>query len=270
MEGAATVKIILVTSCKGGVGKSTVAANLAFSLANREKKVLLADCDFDVRCLDLMLGVEDEIMYDLYDAAKGRADIEKVLIKDERSEYLRFAAAPYKGGRDITSEEFSGLIDKMLEYDDFDYIILDTPGSLGVPAILESERANCAIIVASHQPTSIRAAGQTGEYLAKANIPDIRLLINSFDIEAAVEGDRPGINEIIDRSYIQLCGIVPYERELMLGAESGKLACQFKKSNAAAAFDNIAGRLEGLYIPLFRGFSGMRTKKQIKKLFGKM
>ncbi len=264
------VKIILITSCKGGVGKSTVAANLAVSLSNRQKKVLLCDCDFDMRCLDLMLGVENDIMYDLYDVAKGRVGIDRAMLKDARSENLWFAAAPYKGGRDITAEEFSGIIDSALEAEPFDYIILDTPGSLGVPAILESGRANSAVIVASHQPSSIRAAGQTGEYLQRCHIPDLRLLINSFDIMAAIEGKRPGINEIIDRSYIQLCGIVPYERELMLGAENGKLACQLKKSNANAAFDNIASRIEGMYVPLFHGFSGMRVKSQIKNLFGKM
>lgn len=269
-EGSTTVKIILITSCKGGVGKSTVAANLAVSLADRKKKVLLADCDFDMRCLDLMLGVEDEIMYDLYDVAKGRVGIDKAMLKDARSENLWFAAAPYKGGRDITAEEFSGIIDSALEAEDFDYIILDTPGSLGVPAILESGRVNCAVIVASHQPTSIRAAGQTGEYLKQANIVDLRLLINSFDISAAIDGKRPGINEIIDRSYIQLCGIIPYERELMLGAENGLLACQIKKSNANAAFHNVAARIEGLYVPLFKGFFGRKVKKQIKSLFDKM
>lgn len=270
LEGMGTAKITLITSCKGGVGKSTVAANLAMSLAKRGKKVLLADCDFDMRCLDLMLGVENEIMYDLYDAAKGRVGIEKVLLQDERSENLWFAAAPYKGGRDITADEFSKLMDDAADYGEFDYILLDTPGSLGVPAILESGKADSAVIVASHQPTSIRAAGQTGEYLAGNRIAEQRLLINSFDLTAAVCGNRPGINEIIDRSLIQLCGIVPYERELMVGAEEGRLACQIKNSNACAAFDNIAARLTGVYAPLFHGFKGTKTKRLIKRLLGNM
>lgn len=260
------VKIALITSCKGGVGKSTVAANLAMSLARRGKKVLLADCDFDMRCLDLLLGVENDVVYDLYDAAKGRCELERVLLRDERCERLWFAPAPYKGGRDITAEEFSGVLDKALEYEPFDYIMLDTPGSLGVPAILESERVNCAVIVASHQPTSIRAAEQTGAQLEKYGIFDQRLLINSFDFESALKGDRPGINEIIDKSFIKLCGIVPYDRALMLGAEVGKLACELKKSNGGAAFDNIAARLCGDNIPLFDGFFTNRTRRMIKRL----
>ncbi len=238
------------------------------ALALRGKKVLLVDCDFDMRCLDLMLGLENEIMYDLYDAAKGRVSVDRILLRDERSENLWFAAAPYKGGRDITAEEFSVIIDGALETVPFDHIILDTPGSLGVPAVLESGKADSAVIVASHQPSSIRAAGQTGEYLQKNRISDRRLLINSFDFNGAVDGNRPGINEIIDRSFIQLCGIVPYEHELMIGAENGRLACQLRGVNAAAAFDNIAARLCGMYVPLFHGFRGIKTNRQIKRLFG--
>ena len=270
MEGINTVKITLITSCKGGVGKSTVAANLAMSMASRGKKVLLCDCDFDMRCLDLMLGVENEIMYDLYDAAKGRVALERVLLRDVRSQSLWFAAAPYKGGRDITAEEFAKIIRDAMSIEAFDNRILDTPGSLGVPAVLDSGVADSAIIVASHQPSSIRAAGQTGEYLAKCRVLDQRLLINSFDFAAALTGDRPGINEIIDKSFIQLCGIVPYERELMVGAETGRLACQLKNSNACAAFDNIASRLSGMYVPLFYGFHGMKVRGQIRRLLEKI
>ena len=83
-EVCKTAKITLITSCKGGVGKSTAAANLAMALAKRGCKVLLADCDFDMRCLDLVLGVENDILYDLYDAAKGRVTPERAMLRDER------------------------------------------------------------------------------------------------------------------------------------------------------------------------------------------
>ncbi len=268
--GINTAKITLITSCKGGVGKSTVAANLAMALARRGKLVLLCDCDFDMRCLDLVLGVENEIMYDIYDAAKGRAALSRVLLQDERCDSLYFAAAPFRGGHDITAEEFKKVLTDALNFKPFDYILLDTPGSLGVPAVLDSGMTDSAIIVASHQPSSIRAAGQTGDYLLRRRVPEQRLLINSFDLASAIGGTRPGINEIIDKSFIQLCGIVPYETEMMLAAENGRLACQLKSSNAAIAFDNIACRLDGKYVPLFYGFRGMQVKRQLKRLFGQI
>lgn len=270
LEVSVTAKITLITSCKGGVGKSTAAANLAMALARRGRKVLLADCDFDMRCLDLVLGVENDIMYDIYDAAKGRVTVERALLRDERCENLWFLAAPFRGGGDITAEEFRRVIHEALEFTVFDYILLDTPGSLGVPAVLDSGLAGSAIIVASHQPSSIRAAGQTGDYLMRRHVPDQRLLINSFDFASAISGTRPGINEIIDKSYIQLCGIVPYEHEMMLAAENGTLACQLKNSNASVAFDNIACRLDGRYVPLFHGFVGMKAKRQVKRLLGQI
>lgn len=266
-----TVKTILITSCKGGVGKSTCSANLAMALALQGRKTLLVDCDFDMRCLDLLLGVENEIIYDLYDAAKGRAPVSKALLRDERSENLYFLAAPFSGGREITPEELRGVIEAARASEKFEYILLDTPGTLVSPVILEAGIAGSAIIIASHQPSSIRAADKTGEYLSERRISDQRLLINSFDFQGALRGSRPGINEIIDKTYIQLCGIVPYDHELMLSGENGELAFQKSKlSNCAAAYDNIARRLMGLYVPLFRGFGGYKTKQQIKRLLGKI
>ena len=106
--------------------------------------------------------------------------------------------------------------------------------------------------------------------LMKRHIPVQRLLINSFDFIGALNGSRPGINEIIDKSFIQLCGIVPYEHEMMIASENGMLACQLKNSNASIAFDNIACRLEGKYVPLFHGFRGMKARRQVKHLLGQI
>ncbi|MCI8387864.1 MAG: septum site-determining protein MinD [Clostridiales bacterium] len=265
------VRTILVTSCKGGVGKSTCAANLAMSLAKRGKQTLLVDCDFDMRCLDLLLGVEDEVIYDLYDAAKGRIPVSKAMLRDSRCDKLCFLAAPFQGGNELTTDELQNMLISAASDEAFDYIILDTPGSLVSPAILGMGITSSAIIVASHQPSSIRAADKTGEYLSEWRVGEQRLLINSFDFDGAIKGSRPGINEIIDKTYIQLCGIVPYERELMILSENGRLAADSQEiKNCAAAFDNIACRIMGRYVPLFQGFGGIRTKRQIRRLLGRV
>lgn len=269
MPGTYTAaRIILVTSCKGGVGKSTCAANLAAAFALRGKKTLLCDCDFDMRCLDLMLGVENDVVYDLYDAATGRAPLSKALIRDERCGNLYLLAAPYSGGDTLTPEMIAAVFGAA-SADGFEYIIVDTPGTLVPKSVLLTGMARGAVIVASHQPVSIRAADRTAEYLSGYRVPELRLLINEFDVDAAIHGTRPGINEIIDRTSIQLGGIVPYDRRLMLTCEAGEL-CAFdpKLGNAAAAFDNIAARLSGRYAPLFSGFRGYGVRRRIKKLLG--
>ncbi len=248
------------------MGKSTAAVNLAYSLAKNGSRVLLADCDFDMRCLDLLLGAEDRVLYDLLDAAKGRVSVEKAMLRDERSENLYFLAAPSADGRSLTGGELARVFEEARQAEPFDFILLDTPGSLGAPALLEAGIADEAMIVASHHPASIRAACQTGEMLEEAAVPELRLLINQFDLEGAASGRRPGVNEIIDRSYIRLCGIVPYDSALMLASENGKLAFELKHSPAAAAFDNIARRLNGQNVPLFDGFTGWRTKRLIRRL----
>lgn len=236
------------------------------ALALHGKKTLLADCDFEMRCLDLILGVEDEIMYDIFDVAKGRVPVERALLQDERSSLLYFLAAPFKGGDTITSDELRSVFEAAKAFGNFDYIILDTPGALVSPMLLQSGIADGAIIVASHQPASIRAAGQTGDYLISKGITDLRLLINSFDFAGAISGKRPGINEIIDKSYVQLCGIVPFEAGLMLASENGELAFSKKGMNSAAAFDNIACRLMGRSVPLFQNFTKTKVKHQIERL----
>lgn len=258
-------RYILITSCKGGVGKSTCAVNIAAALALRGMRVLLCDCDFDMRCLDLMLGIENEVLYDLYDIAVGRISADKAIMKVERIEGLDFIAAPFHGGSELRSEMLKKVFMEAADHGRYDYILFDTPGALVSDELLEMGLADMAMIVASHQPTSLRAADKTGEYLAKWQINEQRLIINSFDLDAAIKQKRPGINEIIDRTFIRLGGIVPYDRMLMLTAENGEL---IRDGNTFAAFDNIACRIMGRYVPLFENFKGFSARRKVKKLLG--
>ena len=129
-ENALGTHVILFTSCKGGVGKSTVCANLAMSLAEKGKKVLLVDCDFGNRCLDIILGLSDETVYDIGDAVLGRISPEDAVIKDKRSENLFFVAAPGGFDTNITKSAFRRVINIYLKSGKYDFIFIDTPGLL--------------------------------------------------------------------------------------------------------------------------------------------
>lgn len=252
-------KVILVTSCKGGVGKSTISANLAMSLAKLGKKTLLVDLDFSNRSLDLILGCEDSVMLDICDVVKGRATLEKACLTDARCGLLYFCAGPLFYTEKIETDEFVSTVEKAKE--NFEYIIIDTPGSAGEEIQLAAKVADMALVVASHQPTSQRAAEKTAQVLTELGTKEIRLVINSFDASAVLSGERPGIIDIIDKTKIQVIGVIPYSRALALAQEDGLLSCERKKLDSSCAFDNIAKRICGENVPLMKGFhSGNRRK----------
>ena len=242
-------KTVLVTSCKGGVGKSTAVANIAMSLAKRGKRVLAVDCDFSNRSLDLIFGCEDSVLYDICDVLLGRVDIERAIIKDERSENLFFCPAPLETDEDFKPEELKKALDAATEALELDFILIDTPGGAGKPLELAAGVAQSALIVVSHQPTAARAAEKSGILLDRYGVEDQRLIINSFDYDA-VESSITTDSDVVMCAII---GIIPQEYELSLAQEKGILACQMKTSSmkrVQKAFDNIAARLCGDTVPL--------------------
>ncbi len=252
---------VLVTSCKGGIGKSTVAANLSMALAMAGYTVLAIDCDFRMRCLDLIMGFENSSVFNLYDVTSKRCSLERAIVKDDEMPSLYFLAAPSDRHADVSPEDFDALVKSACEYEPdgrgFDYIIIDAPAADDESISMSAPVCDQAIIVCSHMPSSIRAAIFTSELLGEYGVSKQKLVINTFDVKSALACDRLGIIEMIDSSKTMLMGIVPYDRELMICQENGELINKFKKrNNAKAAFINIAKRLCGRQIPLFEGFSG--------------
>ena len=248
----------MITSFKGGVGKSTVTANLAMALAMNGKRVLALDCDFNMRCLDLITGLESKVVYDVCDVCRGTVELSRAVLTDERSENFFFLSAPYSTDVEKSVEEAKNLrevLDAAKKEYSLDYILLDTPGDVTPLMPIVTSCADRAIIVASHAPASIRAAEKTSSALAELGMNDMKLIINNFDVEAVKKKKRPGIIEIIDRTYIQLIGVVPYSKRLGEMQESGSLIDSVKGTNVYCAFDNTAKRIIGHSVPLFSGFS---------------
>lgn len=266
---ASACKTVIVTSCKGGVGKSTVTANLAFALAKRGKRVLAVDCDFSNRSLDLIFGCEDSVIYDICDVIYGRVDIERAVIRDPRSENLFFCAAPLETEESFTREQFSEVLTKAKEAFGLDLILIDTPGAAGNTVELVSGDASLALIVISHQPTAARAAEKTGMMLDRLEIKDQRLIVNAFDAEAVINGLRTGINELIDKTRTRIIGIIPQDYELSLSQEYGKLCAEVDNKNMkkiAAAFDNTAARICGASVPLLKKvYVGKKRRELLEK-----
>ncbi len=256
--------IVMITSCKGGVGKTTVCANLAMTLAKLGKKVLMLDCDFGMRCLDLVCGLEDKCMYDLCDVIVRHISYDKAVIRDERSENLFFLAAPYRYENDIDISSFKGFIESISSALELDYIFIDTHGGNGPEIELGAAVADLALIIATHQSAALRAAEQTNQRLCDLGVPKTKLIINCFDQQRVKKGELPGIIDIIDKTYVKLIGVIPTDHTFVLAQRNGKLIDSFGITNTVRAFFNIALRIEGNNIPLMHDFKKIDRKIILK------
>ena len=257
-------KIVMVTSCKGGVGKSTVSANLGLALAKQGKRVLLYDCDYNIHCLDLIMGLQDNIVFHAGDVAAGRTNLGNAIVKYPSVEGLYLLAAPEDGGSDITAEAFSQMVETGKELLHPDYIILDTPGDLGKSFRFAASVSGSALVITTNQPTAIRAAEKTAAELFDKGV-QARLIINYFDLSdlrSYSKDDRSSIVEIIDQTYTRLIGVIPFQYQLGRAQEKGSLYDSLK-GDIVAAFENIALRMTGEEVPLFRNF---KERKKIKRV----
>lgn len=260
------IKTFLITSCKGGVGKSTVAANLAAAIAKRGKRVLLVDCDFSNRSLDLILGCEEGVVYDICDLVMGRAAASKTVIQDERDSRLLFIPAPHFKNDTFTPEQFAEAVQAAAREYLCEMILIDTPGALDGTLPLVAAAADGALIVTSHQPTTVRGAEKTGYQLEDLGVCEQYLIINRFDIKGILDGVSPGLNELIDRTHVPLIGVVPDSKDVEKAQIKGVLASEMRRDreHAEDAFDEIAGRLCGENIPLMSYLPEKKRRKILK------
>ena len=254
-------KVIMITSCKGGVGKSTIAANLGYTLASDGANTLLIDLDLGNRCLDLILGLESRALYDVRDVAMSGIPLESAEVSFPGNEKFHFLPAPY-GNAEITEDAFSFLISKAKSI--YDYIIIDTPGDIGIPFSLACLVSDISIIAATHGPTAIRAAGYTAQEIEKKGIEHVRLIINGYDVydkKSLSKGARASVIDIIDQTHVKLLGVVPYSAALSRAQERGELVYTLPRGNERRAFRNITDRLEGKSVILFDGFKKISRRK---------
>jgi len=266
MEVSTLGRVIFVTGFKGGVGKTTVSSNIAATLYALGNRVLLIDGDFGMRCMDMVLGLESETLFDCSDILMGRCSPTAAMCEVHDRVGFTFIPAPMNLEEKIPKQAFSDLIAQVR--DEFDYIIIDSCAEMTDYYLAFASVADEAIIVTLHQSTSVRAAEKTAVRLSAMGIKKLSLIVNGYRHAYAEKGRLPNIVDIINRSTVRLLGVVPYSEKLQASQEAAELSFMGKPRRKAslweAAFYNIAKRLTGERIPLFDGVDSPKRRSSYK------
>ncbi len=257
-------RVIFITSFKGGVGKTTLSANLSSVLAGMGHRVLAVDGDFGMRCLDMALGLESEVIYDINDVIGGKCRVEDAVIPCGRTLNLSFLAAPMsRPEATFPANRFMDLFKRLRTM--FDFIIIDSSAEESPYYLAFANAADDALVVSLHQSMSIRAAEKTGMRLQKLGFKNLRLIINCYHDDFAKGEALPSIYELINLSAIRLLGVIPYDPNAVLDQEKGITAFGTDDKTVTpyeAAVYNIACRIKGKNVPLFENVNKPKKKSR--------
>lgn len=236
-------KVYAAVSGKGGAGKSTVVCGLGTALAARGLRTLLIDADEGLRCLDLMLGVSDRLLFDMSDVLDGRCTPDEAVLEVSGVSGLYLLGAPFKHGA------VGSRIDELIELlrNDYDCIIIDSTAGVGEGFRSAVNAADAAIAVVGCDPVSIRDARNVCGLLDSVGMKSRRMIINRFDYRAVRSSLAPQIDRMIDDTALRLVGIVPHDSTLVTCAVKGE---PVMKGRAARSFARIAARLTGRNVRL--------------------
>lgn len=258
---------IVITSGKGGVGKTTTTANLGTALALLEKKVCLIDTDIGLRNLDVVMGLENRIFYDLVDVIEGRCKINQALIKDKRFEHLSLLPAAQTTDKSaVQPESVKQIVDQLK--DEYDYVLIDCPAGIEQGYKNAVAGADKAIIITTPEKASVRDADRIIGLLELENIVSPQLVVNRIRKHLVENGDMLDVEEIVQILSIELLGIVIEDDAVIKAANSGEPVAFQPNTQAALAYRNIARRVLGESVPLLSFEEKKSFLVRIKKFFG--
>ena len=242
-------KTIVMTSGKGGVGKTTATANVGTALALRSNRVAVIDTDIGLRNLDVVMGLENRIVYDLVDVVEGRCRLEQALIRDKHAGELYLIAAAQTRDKDcVTAQQLVGLC-KRLE-DDFDYVIVDCPAGIEQGFRNAIAAAQEALVVTTPEVSAIRDADRVIGLLQAADIRDIRLIINRIKPEMVRQGNMMDASDVLEMLAVDAVGLVPSDDRVITSTNTGTAVVYDSQSPSGREFVRIAARIDGEHLPL--------------------
>jgi septum site-determining protein MinD len=241
-------KVVTVTSGKGGVGKTTATANLGVALARMGKRVVMIDADIGLRNLDVVMGLENRIVYDLVDVVEGRCKLRQALIKHKQFQDLYLIpAAQTRDKTAVSPADMIQLTDKLRP--EMDFVLIDSPAGIERGFRNAVAPADEVLIVTNPEVSAVRDADRIIGLLEAENKGPGRLILNRVKLEMVRKGEMLSADDVTDILAISLIGIVPEDETVVPASNSGIPVTLNENSRAGQAFRNIARRLNGEHVP---------------------
>lgn len=263
-------KAIVITSGKGGVGKTTTTANVGAALAKQGEKIAVIDTDVGLRNLDVVMGLEGRVVYDLIDVFEGRCKLSQALIRDKRVEGLHLLAASQTSDKSVLSEtRMQETVRRLIDDEAFDRVLIDSPAGIESGFQTAASAADGALVVVNPEVSSVRDADRIIGLLEARDVRDVRLIINRMRPEMVKRGDMLEVDDVLEILGVKLIGIVPEDERILISTNLGNPASLDETNRAGGEFRNVARRIRGEDVPYLAltadggGFLG-----GIRRLFG--
>ncbi len=250
-------RAIVITSGKGGVGKTTTTANIGLGLAKHDRKVALVDADIGLRNLDIIMGLENRIVYHLVDVVRGRCQVRQALVKDKRFPHLSMLPASQIDQKEsVTPEQMKDLMTQLKE--DFDFVLIDCPAGIEQGFRNAVAGADEAIVVTTPDVSPVRDADRVIGLLQNS-MGDPQLIINRMAMDMVKRGDMLNQQDVLDILAVRLLGIVPDDEEVVIAGNRGAPVVLNKHSRSGKAYERIVRRIlgEDVPIPELNGHGGL-------------
>lgn len=260
-------RVIVVTSGKGGVGKTTTNANIGTALARAGKKVVMIDTDLGLRNLDLLLGLENRIVYTIVDVVEERCKLKQALVKDKKNPNLcLLAAAQTRDKTAVTEEQLKDICEQLKK--DFDFILVDCPAGIEQGFQNAVAGASEAIVVTTPEMSAVRDADRIiGLLEAKEEIKSYKLLINRVRPSMIATNDMMSVEDVQEILSTSIIGVIPEDAGIITSTNKGEPIVNDEKSLAGQAYSNVARRIMGEDVPLLNLDVDTSLKGKVKKFF---
>ncbi len=262
-------RVITVTSGKGGVGKTTATANLAVALASLNRRVVCIDADIGLRNLDVVMGLENRIVYDLVDVIEGRCKLRQAMIKDKRlPDLYLLPAAQTRDKTAVSPQDMLAIANQLRE--SYDFIIIDSPAGIEWGFRNALAPADEVIVITNPEVSAVRDADRIiGLVEAEERKIPTSLVINRVKPEMIRKGDMLSVNDVLEILSIRLLGVIPEDEGILVSSNRGQpLAFDSEKNAAGDAFRNIARRITGEKVPLMTFDQKGGFFKRLSRVFG--